>query len=123
MSTWLNRIVLPMPYYCLCLNDKQFAKALRHLSIPKADWPAFVTPGRDACAHFFTQGSATSCIVCLNEGQHSAEQIYALLVHEAVHIWQEMELILGESGKEVEAYSIQGIAQQLFLAYKDLKDK
>lgn len=43
-------------------------------------------------------------------------QIHGLLLHEAVHIWQEVIQLMGEEkpSTEFEAYSIQAIAQDLF---------
>jgi hypothetical protein len=48
------------------------------------------------------------------------EQVYALLVHEAVHIWQDVKHRIGEDNpsSEFEAYAIQNISQELMLAYK-----
>lgn len=43
-------------------------------------------------------------------------QVYGLLLHEAVHVWQIVKRRMGESepSVEFEAYSIQAIAQDLF---------
>ncbi|MDC4442181.1 hypothetical protein OHV35_01985 [Acinetobacter baumannii] len=43
-------------------------------------------------------------------------QVYGLLLHEAVHIWQIVKRRMGERepSVEFEAYSIQAIAQDLF---------
>lgn len=47
-------------------------------------------------------------------------QIHGLLTHEAVHIWQELKLKMGEENPsiEFEAYSIQALAQDLFELYE-----
>lgn len=47
-------------------------------------------------------------------------QIHGLLLHEAVHIWQEIAQLMGEENPSVEfeAYSIQAIAQDLFEMYE-----
>lgn len=47
-------------------------------------------------------------------------QIHGLLLHEAVHIWQELKEKMGEGDPSVEfeAYSIQALAQDLFELYE-----
>lgn len=47
-------------------------------------------------------------------------QIHGLLLHEAVHIWQELKEKMGEESPSVEfeAYSIQALAQDLFELYE-----
>ncbi|NIE95171.1 hypothetical protein F3J02_01510 [Acinetobacter sp. Tr-809] len=48
-------------------------------------------------------------------------QIHGLLLHEAVHIWQEITQLMGEESPSVEfeAYSIQAIAQDLFEMFEE----
>ncbi|HAV3704902.1 TPA: hypothetical protein JIE85_003720, partial [Acinetobacter baumannii] len=48
-------------------------------------------------------------------------QVYGLLLHEAVHIWQIVKRRMGERepSSEFEAYSIQAIAQDLFKMYEE----
>lgn len=50
----------------------------------------------------------------------SMVQIHGLLLHEAVHVWQETREKMGENNPspEFEAYSIQAIAQDLFEMYE-----
>ena len=54
----------------------------------------------------------------------SGVQIAAMLVHEAVHVWQTIRRSIGETSpsSEFEAYSIQHIAQELMSRYVELKD-
>ncbi|ENX06514.1 hypothetical protein [Acinetobacter courvalinii] len=53
-------------------------------------------------------------------------EVYGLLLHEAVHIWQRVKKLMGERepSTEFEAYSIQAIAQDLFEMYwaSEVKD-
>ncbi len=59
-------------------------------------------------------------VVCIAETKdRTLPQIYAMLVHEAVHIWQGARVILGENhpGTETEAYAIQAYAQRLMEEY------
>lgn len=51
------------------------------------------------------------------------EQVYGLIVHEAVHVWQRIVEHIGEHkpSDEFMAYGIQTIAQELMFAYKEAK--
>lgn len=85
-TKWLDRrISAPGPYLCLCLSEGEYKKALRE-------------------------------VICL--GEHSTRtpiEIAGLLVHEAVHAWQEWCEYYGENptAREQEAYAIQSISQEL----------
>ncbi|HCW3748771.1 TPA: hypothetical protein OXK62_003309 [Acinetobacter baumannii] len=48
-------------------------------------------------------------------------EVYGLLLHEAVHVWQKIRKLMGEKepSSEFEAYSIQAIAQDLFEMYEE----
>ncbi len=120
---WLNRTLVVSPYhYALCTNEEDFHKELKRMKVPRAEWLPFLLPHADACAHFFeeTDGAGLSAIVCIGntKGKHLS-QITGLLVHEAVHIWQEIRRNLSEEhpSSEFEAYSIQSISQYLIDAY------
>lgn len=47
-------------------------------------------------------------------------EVYGLILHESVHIWQKIRELMGEKSPstEFEAYSIQKIAQDLFWSYE-----
>lgn len=118
---WLNRTLLvsPMPF-ALCLDEKAFHKELKRLRVPVRDWPPMITNGADATTHFLESSEQECAIVCL--GAHkgrSAAEVNALLVHEAVHLWQEIRRLLGEKepSSEFEAYSIQSISLSLMDSY------
>lgn len=115
---WLDRrIAAPGPYLALCLSEEQFHAALAHCGILPGAAPFLSTTHADATAHMLTnkQGDLT-CIVCLGtcEGRSGVE-IAGLLVHEAVHIWQQYTERIGEAhpGAEQEAYAVQSISQEL----------
>jgi hypothetical protein len=112
---WLDRrISAPGPYLTLCLTAPEFQHALHKLKVQAR--PDFVKPGADATTHHMTNGGASTCIVCLQgyEGRNPIE-VAGILVHEAVHIWQEYCNMIGERnpGVEQEAYAVQSIAQEL----------
>ncbi|MEF0130076.1 hypothetical protein [Acinetobacter baumannii] len=52
-------------------------------------------------------------------------EVYGLLLHEAVHVWQIVKKLMGERepSSEFEAYSIQAIAQDLFKMYEESEVK
>jgi len=117
---WLNRRLVDSPvYFCLCFNEKQFKKKLKHLKVKEE--LAFVNCGSDATTHYFTKPDGkTAAIVCLKQNKDlKSEQHIALLVHEAVHVWQRARESIGEHepSKEFEAYSIQSITQELLRYY------
>lgn len=121
---WLNRDLVISPYcFTLCTSEKLFAKALKHLRIPKKDRPEFVLNWHsNGTAHYFENraNQTKSAVVCIRgfEGRSPVE-IVGLLAHEAVHIWQEIRDTLGEHApsREFEAYSIQNIVQQLYAEF------
>ena len=123
MSIWCNRGIVTAPLcYALCTTEFQFREQLRRMKVPRETWPEFLkTPSTDANVHFFYSEKNACAIVCIRlRSDVSGVQIAALLVHEAVHIWQEIRDIIGEKSpsKEFEAYSIQAIAQELMLQYQ-----
>ncbi|MGZ8497402.1 MAG: hypothetical protein ACXWXL_03265 [Candidatus Binatia bacterium] len=122
IDMWLDRSLIEGPYLRLCVNEKQYRKAMKDLNVDKKDSPEFVTQGFGATTHTFTRFCGKLAgVVCLSEpGDKTQEQIYALLVHEAVHVWQAFRQSIGENSpsSEFEAYSIQTISQRLFEAYE-----
>lgn len=119
-TQWLDRrISAPGPFLTLCLSEEQFKAAIKHMRIPVA--PPFVnTPHSQATAHFFDGPRGLAAVVCLRdfEGRDPVE-VAGLLIHEAVHVWQEYAAYIGEKapGVEQEAYAIQSIAQELMAEF------
>lgn len=69
---------------------------------------------------FSNSDNETACIVCIGDVSEDAPtRVAALLVHEAVHVWQEVRRVMGETdpSSEFEAYSVQSISQKLFDAF------
>ena len=115
-TVWLDRSTChPLPFYCLAQSEAEFHAALKHLKLPLHEYPRWGTS--DATSHFLTnEKGGLCCIVALrNMKGRTPLEVYGLLVHEAVHIWQEYCDSIGEKkpSSEFEAYPIQWIAQQL----------
>lgn len=115
---WCDRALVISPYYYgVCRTEKDFSKALRKLKVPAEQRPPFLGKGGHATAHFFEKADGTlAAIVCLGSTKgRTKAQVFALLLHEAVHLWQAIRENLGEKtpSSEFEAYAIQTIAQRL----------
>jgi hypothetical protein len=126
---WLNRDLLTSPvYYTLALTEADLHRELKRLKVPRGQWPEFTCGGTTATANFLRnpRNDNLCCIVALDHAKCrrlkiDREQVYAVLVHEAVHIWQRVKRVIGEDcpGDESEAYAIQRIAQSLMYEYKE----
>lgn len=123
---WLDRSLLISPYcYALCLSEEEFDKELDRLNVPKKSRNGWMkTPQANATLHFFdkTDDVGKCAIVCLQKKKGiEVLQVYSILVHEAVHLWQEIKEHIGERtpGAESEAYAIQRISQSLMYSYKE----
>lgn len=122
---WLDRsLILSTHYFTLCTTEKLFKKALKHLRIPKSWFPPFLSNWHSsATVHYFENRDElkASCVVCIgNTEGKSQSQVFALLTHEAVHMWQQIKEAIGEHSPspEFEAYAVQSISQQLFEEYE-----
>lgn len=101
--------------YRLVTSAKEFQKLLSKLRLG-AD--AYCDDG--ALAQTYHYRDAGVCLVCLKEGLALSDiEVFGLLVHEAVHVWQFHCEWIGEEkpGNETEAYAIQKIATELIKAY------
>jgi len=117
---WLNRrISAPGPYLCLCLTEKEFLAALKHLKCRNTtQWIS--SPQAHATTHHVSNSETLGAIVCINDWKgRDPIEIAGLLVHEAVHVWQGWCEYYGEThpGREQEAYAIQAIAQELLAEF------
>lgn len=112
----------PFPGYCgIVFDAKTFAREMDRLGI--TDPPAFVLEGKHATMHTVDRhDSERLYLTCIDaeaaEGRSGA-QVAGLLIHEAVHVWQGIKRDIGETdpGDEVEAYTIQRIAQTFIHAF------
>jgi len=117
---WLDRrISAPGPHLCLCLSEAEYKKAMKHLKIE--DSPRWISNDHaNATAHNIFSSRGLVCVVCLGDcSGRNAIEIAGLLIHEAVHAWQEWCDYYGEKnpGSEQEAYAVQSIAQELLAEY------
>lgn len=114
---WLDRrIAAPGPHLRLCLTEEDFVRTMRHCKVKSA--PRWITtPQAQATTHhLYSDEGGLICVVCIRDwNEHSGIEIAGLLVHEAVHVWQEYADQIGEDtpGREQEAYAVQAIAQEL----------
>lgn len=119
-TNWLDRrVACPGPYLALVLSQAEFDAALKVCGQPST--PYLCTSRADATTHLLNNAKGESVAIvamgCVED--RSGVEIAGLLVHEAVHVWQEHCSNIGESrpGAEQEAYGIQGIAQELMAEY------
>lgn len=121
---WLDRDLITGPYLFLATNEEQFRQALSHCEVPPHKQPAeWLKPGKDGLATYLDnpKGELVCIISIATRPDIDGVQIAGLLVHEAVHVWQEFRERMGDTApsREFEAYSIQAIAQRLMEAYAD----
>ena len=118
---WLDRrISAPGPYLCLCLSEVEFCAAMKHCHLGTVSHPWLTSPQANSTVHLAHSDHGQVAIVCMRDTRDlKPVEIAGLLVHEAVHIWQEWCAYYGESdpGREQEAYAIQSIAQELMAEF------
>lgn len=116
---WLDRrISAPGPFLALCLNQDQLVSACSDLRMNVPEF--FTKPGPSGCTYVFSGRRGLACIVCIRDWErHTPIEVAGLLVHEAVHVWQQHADDIGECspGVEQEAYAIQSIAQELMAEF------
>jgi len=127
-AIWCDQALVYNPYkLALCLTEKQYRHELRKLGIPEKLWSPFVLEGCQATTHTFdnVSGGSSVILICVDDGCATLNQIHAILVHEAMHVWQRIKKAIGEKrpSKEFEAYSMQSITQRLFNAYDEMRKK
>jgi hypothetical protein len=124
-AEWIDWNLIPVPMYVgLCTNEAQFHRELRRMKVPQNHWPDFVSKGAKARVHRLDKvdDATQACsIVCISDDIECPVQIIGLLIHEAVHVWQNIcEAIFEDNPSgEFEAYGIQSIALGLIEAYAD----
>ena len=119
--TWLGRrVAAPGPYLTLVTSQDEFDAVLRHFKMPLGT-PYLSSARADATAHFFDdqRGDSVAVVALGDTTGRSGVEIAGLLVHEAVHVWQEHCESIGETcpASEQSAYGVQSIAQELMAEY------
>lgn len=117
---WLDRSAFILPIYITLATSKKILDAeLKRMKF-KGHMDG-VNCGAGATTNFMTSNNAHTCaIVCLfNYKGIDIKQVYSLLAHESVHIFQEVCAKMNEErpSKEFEAWVIQKIAQDLFYEF------
>lgn len=119
---WLDRSLFRSPYrIALCLSEKDYQSQLRRLKMPLDCWDRWLGDDQDASLHYFEAPSKEDIAIVTIRPRDDVTGcwIAALLVHEAVHVFQRSMQLAGEEkpSKEFEAYGIQRIAQGLMESY------
>lgn len=100
--------------YCLVLNPREYSWIQKKYNLEEKD---FLSLGGSAQTDLF---GCKFAIVSINPDLAIEDYQYnSMLVHEAIHIWQEMCGIIGEKypSQEFEAYCVQQISQNLMYEF------
>jgi hypothetical protein len=122
---WLDRMQLvPCPYWCVVFDKEQYEEAMKYLGV-KHYKPPRDTPGGRLQTLLDDEGKECAIIEVYALPRHSLEQVHGLMVHEGAHFWQHICEGIGETNasSEFEAYGMQFIAQKMFYAYADYKQR
>jgi len=118
---WLDRDLIISPYCIgLCTSEASYKKELKRLGVNyDGEW---IREGKDGNVTEMTCRSTGTSLVIVSvrvDKKTKPLEVYGLLVHEAVHVWQKIcdNISEDEPSREFEAYSIQHIAQCLIAAY------
>lgn len=118
---WLDRrIALPGPYLTLVLSEDEFKAAVKHLGVPNPGGWIKNAHSSARASYFRRPGKPVAVVVAMRDWQgRNPVEVAGLLVHEAVHIWQQYAEDMGEHapGAEQEAYAVQSIAQELMAEF------
>ncbi len=110
--------------YCLVKSKEEHARFCTRHKVAKNE---FMSLGKHGQCSMFERGGVTLVTVQVDKAscleQFTKVQIMGILVHEAVHIWQEIRTAMGEDNpsSEFEAYSIERISEDLISEWGDDK--
>ena len=118
---WLDRrIAAPGPYLTLCLSEDEYLQAMKHCRIQNPGPWVSRSNAQATTHHLFNDKGEQVVVVCMRDwANRDPIEVAGLLVHEAVHVWQEYVDNIGEQhpGREQEAYGVQAIAQELMAEF------
>lgn len=111
--------ISPFQHVQYTLARNQIHMDLLFEDMNKVD-PFLSVEGAAAQVDFYSDG-AYAVVQLGDTSERKLIEIYGLLLHEAVHVWQKVKKLMGEKepSSEFEAYSIQAIAQDLFKMYEE----
>ena len=134
-ATYLDRaLTICAVHYALVVTQEQYHAELDRLGVEiHLRGPFTATRFDGARTNFYDHSVCQNvsppvlcvALVGIDKGaavNHDNISVAALLVHEAVHIWQKHTTMIGsfnDHGDEEEAYGIQTIAQELMLSYRE----
>lgn len=122
-TNWLERALIQGPYLALFTSKKAFQDECKALNVSDGA-PRFVSKGAGATVHHLEMNDgreiAMVCIDMKNSLTYTRLQVYTLLVHEAVHIYQHVRDFMNEAKPsiEFEAYAIQTLSHTLIDEYE-----
>ncbi len=125
-TRWCDRNLVESPFrYALVTSEDAYYEECAKFGVSRME--AGVWLGKDSGAttsHLVNDAGDKLIIVSIDAARaiaksHSGIQVAALLVHEAVHVFQAVCRQIGEDSpsSEFEAYSVQWIAQELMEQY------
>ena len=126
-AKWLDRrLTICAAHFCLVQSEAALWAELRKLKVDIKHWPT-INEFNDATTFqinpgYTDAGKACAIVYVKPHTGKDGVAVAALLVHEAVHIWQWHAQLIGahnDHGAEEEAYAIQHIAQELMQAYQE----
>ncbi|CRX65494.1 hypothetical protein ABTF02_10115 [Acinetobacter baumannii] len=115
--------ISPFQHVQYTLARNQLHMDLLFEDMSKVD-PFLSVEGAAAQVSYYFDG-AYAVVQLGDTSERNHIEVYGLLLHEAVHVWQKIKKLMGERepSSEFEAYSIQAIAQDLFKMYEESEVK
>lgn len=120
-AKWIDRALF-FSTFCIgiCFNEKDFKHEVKRISRGRITPPEWLKIKNGATRHIFRHKVENNFVlVCIRPEKDIQTTEIAYLVHESVHIWQDVKSDIGEDNpsEEFEAYAIQSISQGLIQEY------